>query len=33
MEGDENKANRKSFAVIGFVLGVLTVVLVYLAVR
>ena len=33
MKADENKPDKKTFAVIGFTLGVLTVILVYLAIR
>jgi asparagine N-glycosylation enzyme membrane subunit Stt3 len=33
MKGDENKPDKKVFAIIGFVLGVLTVVLVYFAIK
>lgn len=33
MKGNENRPSNRAFAIIGFVLGVLTVVLVYLAIR
>jgi hypothetical protein len=32
-ENNENKPDRKTLAIVGFVLGVLTVVLVYLAIK